>query len=243
MTTIDLECPHCGAPGSAPKEKVHSRLVCKKCHTVFHLTPSGRAVPGEPPDPDAKHDHHHPHPAPHKTDLDPLAVPSVSRARMVAVLALALLGVGVYTVRSVPYWTAYPFENVTPKAEAVAAAIASGRADHYASDVLPGTEESASQFYHNTARRLAAVREKSPLKEIDSKVLVLEVDANQTVAQVVSYFTPKKGNAHNQQIADAVTEDLPATLTEVTLWFSKDGQGKWRLDGRRCAGVEVKPAS
>lgn len=46
---IDLVCPHCGRAGSAPEDKVNSRLVCKKCHMVFHLSPSGRATPGEPP--------------------------------------------------------------------------------------------------------------------------------------------------------------------------------------------------
>ncbi len=46
---IDVVCPHCGRAGSAPEDKVNSRLVCKKCHMVFHLSPSGRATPGEPP--------------------------------------------------------------------------------------------------------------------------------------------------------------------------------------------------
>ena len=46
---IELACPHCGRSGSAPEDKVGARLVCKKCHMVFHLSPSGRATPGEPP--------------------------------------------------------------------------------------------------------------------------------------------------------------------------------------------------
>ena len=46
---IEMKCPACGAEGRAPKDKINTRLVCKKCLRVFHLTPSGRAVIGEPP--------------------------------------------------------------------------------------------------------------------------------------------------------------------------------------------------
>jgi len=31
-----------------PNEKLHTRLVCRKCHVVFHVEPSGRTVLGEP---------------------------------------------------------------------------------------------------------------------------------------------------------------------------------------------------
>jgi hypothetical protein len=51
---IEMKCPACGAEGRAPKDKVNTRLVCRKCLKVFHLTPSGRAVPGEPITPGAR---------------------------------------------------------------------------------------------------------------------------------------------------------------------------------------------
>ncbi len=46
---VEIECPACGAAGRAPKEKILTRLVCRKCLKVFHVTPSGKAVVGEPP--------------------------------------------------------------------------------------------------------------------------------------------------------------------------------------------------
>src|SRR5262249_14446595 len=49
VAMIALECPHCGGAGSVPREKVNTRLVCRKCHQIFHVTPTGRAMPGEPP--------------------------------------------------------------------------------------------------------------------------------------------------------------------------------------------------
>jgi hypothetical protein len=46
---FEIECPACGAAGRAPKGKIQTRLVCRKCLKVFHVTPSGKAVLGEPP--------------------------------------------------------------------------------------------------------------------------------------------------------------------------------------------------
>ena len=35
--------------GTVPRDKAHSRLVCKKCNAIFHMNATGRAVLGEPP--------------------------------------------------------------------------------------------------------------------------------------------------------------------------------------------------
>ena len=46
---LAIKCPACGAEGRAPKEKIQTRLVCRKCLKVFHVTPAGNTVLGEPP--------------------------------------------------------------------------------------------------------------------------------------------------------------------------------------------------
>ena len=46
---IEITCPACGAEGRAPNHKILTRLVCRKCLKFFHVTPSGKAVLGEPP--------------------------------------------------------------------------------------------------------------------------------------------------------------------------------------------------
>ncbi len=46
---IEMKCPRCGAGGRVPREKMKTRMVCKKCLSVFHLSPSGTPVLGEPP--------------------------------------------------------------------------------------------------------------------------------------------------------------------------------------------------
>ena len=48
---LAIQCPACGAEGRASKEKIQTRLVCTKCLRVFHVTPAGKTVPGEPPAP------------------------------------------------------------------------------------------------------------------------------------------------------------------------------------------------
>src|SRR5262245_35123227 len=44
----ELSCPQCGRSGNVPRTKLDSRLVCKKCHAVFHMDKAGRVVLGEP---------------------------------------------------------------------------------------------------------------------------------------------------------------------------------------------------
>ena len=46
---IEIQCPACGAAGRAPKDKIQTRLVCRKCLKIFHVTPTGKTVLGEPP--------------------------------------------------------------------------------------------------------------------------------------------------------------------------------------------------
>ena len=56
---IDMKCPSCGAGGRMPREKVNTRLVCKKCLRVFHVTASGNTVLGEPAAPKDQPKPHH----------------------------------------------------------------------------------------------------------------------------------------------------------------------------------------
>jgi len=46
---IEMQCPACGAAGRVTKDKILTRLVCRKCLRVFHVTASGKSFLGEPP--------------------------------------------------------------------------------------------------------------------------------------------------------------------------------------------------
>jgi hypothetical protein len=45
---ISIECPKCGRGGRVASDRANIRLVCKACHTVFHLDSAGRMILGEP---------------------------------------------------------------------------------------------------------------------------------------------------------------------------------------------------
>lgn len=51
---IPIECPKCGRGGSVPPDRLNARLVCKACHTVFHLDTTGRMMLGDPESSDAR---------------------------------------------------------------------------------------------------------------------------------------------------------------------------------------------
>ena len=46
---FEIHCPTCNAEGRTSRDKINTRLVCRKCFKAFHITPTGRAVPGVPP--------------------------------------------------------------------------------------------------------------------------------------------------------------------------------------------------
>ncbi|MFO0910340.1 MAG: zinc ribbon domain-containing protein [Isosphaeraceae bacterium] len=240
MTTIDMECPQCGAPGSVPRDRAHSRLVCKKCHAVFHLTPLGRPVLGEPPVTEPKRDdHHHPpaSPADRNTEFELPFSRTAGLSAILAVLLVVGLGYGGLTVYS---RTRPAGQSVTPRAEAVANAIAHESLETLKPASLPGSEEAASRFFEMARHVLAPVRANSPTKEVDAKVLVLELIENKTRAQVVGYFTARKGTARDQQIAEAEAAAAPTGTTrtnsaDLMLWFAKDPNGDWKFDPARSA--------
>ncbi len=55
---IPIECPKCGRGGNVPPDRLNARLVCKACHSVFHMDNSGKLMLGEPGVPDRKANRH-----------------------------------------------------------------------------------------------------------------------------------------------------------------------------------------
>lgn len=52
---IAIECPKCGRGGRVHPDRLNDRLVCKVCHTVFHVNKDGNMVLGEPESKEPKH--------------------------------------------------------------------------------------------------------------------------------------------------------------------------------------------
>src|SRR5437763_827255 len=98
ISMIDLACPNCGRAGSIPREKINTRLVCKKCHVAFHMNTAGRTLLGEPHLETAKPETTHHHDGPRMPSLEGLgglkdSLPAVSiRSLLLGVAAIVVGG-------------------------------------------------------------------------------------------------------------------------------------------------------
>lgn len=234
MTSIEMECPKCGAPGSVPRDRVHTRLVCKKCHAIFHLTSTGRTVLGEPPaEPAARDEGRAPATraagGPGGEGPSPRVLVPVAIAAGLFVLVGAL-GYG-YVI-----WASSPGDDLAVRAKTTAEAIARESAPEVQAASLPDTTADASRFLDGTVVNLANIRAKSPTRELVANVVILAITDNESNAQVRAVFTPKLGSTRDQMISGVdPVQDVAAVSADVILWFAKDNHGRWRLDGRRSA--------
>ncbi|MFO0953579.1 MAG: zinc ribbon domain-containing protein [Isosphaeraceae bacterium] len=242
MSTIDLSCPACGRVGSVPREKAHARLVCPKCHAVFHMSAAGRAVLGEPHSEHHgihdEHHHHHHHPTTHHEaaagrDWDEIGMPAFTSPKFLLFVAVATACLGAYEYLG----SAATPDSLADRAQAVADAMATDRPPLVLENSLASGQGEAEKFYRNWVEpRLATLRKHSTASELSARVLVLEVNPEKTQAQVVGTFTPVQVSSRDKAIdeAAALISGKEETTAEFTLWWTKDDSGRWKLDGHKC---------
>jgi hypothetical protein len=235
MSTIQMECPKCGAPGKVPRNKVQTRLVCRKCLAIFHLTPVGRAVLGEPPTTTtAKEDSKSA--VGRASAREPVEFEFSMPKAPVLVGALALLLVLLLAVNfGLIGWGGDSGLDVVNRATTVAQALADQNIDRFKAATLPGTETEAIQFFEKARAGLNMVRRRSPTSTIQATAQLQESAENQSRVRFLAVFMPNLGTARQQQITgvDAVPESEGAAAL-ATLWFVRDNRGRWCLDGKSC---------
>src|SRR5262249_29763702 len=142
---IEIACPRCGAGGRVPRDRVNSRLVCKKCLQVFHLSPSHQAVMGEPPAPKEAQRERAPR---ERMELElgdlsglaeKLAKIKLRDAKIVGTTAAVLLVVAFL-------WWLFSKPSVQKRSETLAAAIRNLNMDAAVGMALPGTEMEAMKW-------------------------------------------------------------------------------------------------
>lgn len=233
MQLIDLECPACSRVGTAPREKSQGRLVCRKCHTIFHLTSNGKIVLGEPVDEAAKDDLKTAAKAaapkfdPADIDFSNFGIGSLSKTQRYAIVGTACAAL---------IYLFFPFEyfqtnDLTLNAERVTRAFAEGNTDTIQAVALPETGNDAVEYYKRIRPRLEEVRRESVSKTLLSGTLVVEMNKASGHAEVVGFFKPGVGTARDEAIIN--DSGIVRKSAELTLHFSKDSQGSWRLDGKR----------
>ena len=243
---IEMVCPQCGRTGVAPKEKINSRLNCKKCHAIFYLTESGRSVLGEPPgahhDPHGHgtghalaeshaHGSHATHPASRQND-------EYDAGR--AILSWVPVGlIGLVAVASATYYF-WPVRddtsNLAAKAHLVAQSIA---ADKLAAIQPLAAEDGKSDlgtWYERFRPIVDEMRRDSGAGEVACSFLVTEENRETRTGEATLFFVPKLGNERTEAIARAAsTKPLARKTLDVPTRWTFDNSGNWRLDVRRTA--------
>jgi hypothetical protein len=234
---IEMKCPACGAGGRAPRDKIGARLVCKKCLRVFHLTPSGQAVSGEPPQQkEAPKEHAERDAIGFETPqwLETLAN-RLSKLRLPEPRTLGIIG-AVALVLLLGFWL-FSRQSLEKRARAVAQAIISTNMKQVIDLTAPGTENDAIRWYAETYQRYLA------LKLILGKDAEIRVgpqgDSHGNTASVIVVFSQEGKRGEGTALVET-TATIPSlsntpTSIEVPLFFVVDNWGNWVLDGKRTA--------
>jgi hypothetical protein len=239
-----MKCPACGVVGRIPKNKVNVRLVCSKCLKVFHVTPSGRAVAGEPPQATVT-----PAKAPReKVDLDfSLGVPPwlsrltklVFSPRVLAVVGGLILLAGAYTAVSM-----LRGESLQERTQKVARAVVIGDLGTLLELTATGTGDEMLKWYTAVQPECnqlkGALRTPTPFVE----VLVKREDTSSGTADVIARIHSQEPLSRSgSRVPDPTISTTSAnTSIDLSLAFTSEGMAGWRLDGKRTfEAMEKKP--
>jgi hypothetical protein len=241
---IEMSCPRCGAGGRVPNNKTNSRLVCKKCLQVFHLTPSGHAVVGEPPPPKEA-----PRPRTPREQVEfdlsaleglgqklaKLKLPDVKTIAIVSLVLLVVGGIGWLLSR----------ESIETRSQRVALAISKGDVETIVNLALPGTEMEAMKW------AVESIKEHTELKVslgMQDPAMTVQVQSNTqgSSAQALVQYKAEGG----RRAGSIPTEDLQAVPSlsnakksiELILHWTPDTWGNWRLDAKRTSEAVTPPA-
>lgn len=223
---LNMNCPSCGAAGRVPEDKINARLHCKKCLSVFHLTPLGNPVLGPPPASAEELEPIRRKKADHQEEVEQLieAVKDVPQklVKPLAVVAGLLLLYGAY-------------QYVLPtgiNTRATQAAMALTNPDpRVLQDLsLPGTGAATLAWY-------AGVRAKHKEFLVDqSKPQIQITDVNNDPARGLAEATVVLSEREDTSRSNLTTPNLSVDYggertIEVRIVLSGGGLSGWRVDG------------
>jgi len=239
---IEMKCPSCKVAGRVSKDKVNTRLVCRKCLSVFHITPTGRAVLGEPPQaavttPKAPREKYGLHLSLEVPPWLRRVAGVVFSPRLLSVVGVLIVLVGGYTAVSI-----FRGESLQERATKVARAVVIGDLGILLELTATGTGDDTLKWYNAVRPQCDELRSvlRTPTPYVE--VLVKNEDSGSGTAQVVARVTAQEplsrtasgapdlgvgASASNKSI------DLPLTLTS-------EGMAGWMLDGTRTLAAIPK---
>ncbi len=213
------------------------RLVCKKCLRVFHLTPTGQAVMGEPPPPkDAPKEKAVREPGfelrgPVDALLDRLAtlkMPRVSpRTIAIVVGVAAVMGLGYLILAR---------QSLDKRNEAMIRALMTTDMTTILDFCVPGTEMETIMWYNDTYKQYMDLKLALGGQDAGIRVNVLDEGKN-GLAVVATQLSSVGTRLHGAGISDDIFETRPRpggkTMLELHTYWVKDAFGNWRFDGKR----------
>ena len=242
-----MKCPSCGAGGRIPNEKVNTRLVCKKCLRVFHVTPAGNTVLGEPAVPKEQ-------PKPRSTrestrqdsvqsfdeltsKLSKIRLPEVQPTTLGLIAAIILLS-------TVGYWFIFYKQSLATRTESVARAIVKSDMKTVIDLAAPGTEMDTMRWYHDVYKSYLDLKLALAGQEAGISIQLPGEDKGGTT-RVNLLFSKDglrfDGSLFNDALQPNPSLSRPSQSLDVPLFWVKDIWGNWHLDGTKTFAGTASP--
>jgi hypothetical protein len=209
---------------------------------VFHVTPTGRALLGEPLPPSTAEDRGSDQlkrgtalkkPKPSLAEM----FAEMSTPRMITlggILAVVVLILG-YTV----FVGGGPV-SLEQQSRRIADALCNGNPDYIIDSSTADTRMDAQHWYEQVHPALVAMRKDSPSKELVVAVLPTEENPTAGKGEVTAFIQPVKAASHAEQIATEAGTSSSTATQQLTLFFLYM-RGTWWLDARATlAATTVK---
>jgi hypothetical protein len=243
---IDMKCPSCGAGGRIPREKVNTRLICKKCLRVFHVTSGGSTILGEPAVPKEQLKAQ-PAREPRRRDTvdkfdDVTSTLSKIRIPRVPPMAIALVA-GVGLLSALGYWL-FSKQSIETRSLAVARAIQQTDMKQVIDLAAPGTEMDTIRWYNDTYKQYMEL--KLALAGQDAGITVQAPGAPQggTTPVYVHFSTTGTrfdGSIFNDALGPNPSLAHAKQTLEVCMFWTTDMWGSWLLDGTKTFTGPTSP--
>ncbi len=244
---IDMKCPSCGAGGRIPKEKVNTRLVCKKCLRVFHVTSAGNTVLGEPA---AHKEEAKPRPTRESAREDTVQsfdelTSKLSKIRLPQVdPATVGMVAGAILVLALGYWFFFYKQSLATRTESIARAIIKTDMKTVVDLAAPGTEMDTMRWYNDVYKSYMDL--KLTLAGQDAGITIQLPGEDKGGATRVNLTFSKDGlrfdgSIFNDALSPNPTLSRARQALDVPLFWVKDLWGNWLLDGTKTLSGTSSP--
>jgi len=230
---------------------MNARLVCKKCHVVFHMEPGGRPVLGEPQtgpsDDHRKHakqgEHHSIFEVFHIPKLDDLTHlgDNLSDYSFPVKPVLGVLGVLIVGWMAFSIFSAPP-ESVADRAKTAVEALAHDDLDSLKTYATEKSRDDVIRWYDAAHARLEETRQSWPSKEATVQVVVVEEDVRTHKGEVEAIILPAQAASVIPTASSKPASKKPGASGPLAFHIHWVWSGShWWLDGRQSLAVVGLP--